>query len=383
MFIAPRIKKIYPVYQIANNIFRIGAQIGITSQIKDVDNKMKSLVDLMDGRPLGTIVEKMLSKYPALVKEDIIKAIKRLDQAGFVEESGDIQQIKPRYRSNVYYFSRYLNDFNKSINIQRKINQSNILLLGLGGGGANILTLLAGLGPKKLKIVDFDRVELSNLGRQFLYKESDIGKLKVEVAKNTLQQMNSDIEVEAFNLKISTYHDLAPLLSDIDLAICVIDEPQFIIHRIVNKAMVEYDIPFVFGASQVSRGRVYSVIPHVTGCFDCLNIHYMKQDDQFIQQFIGLRDSSKPIPTIAYGPSIFQLTAAITDEAMRLLTGYAQPMSLNKQFEINYETGASFTHQPWGRYPKECPTCGKGKEENWEIFSNYQQEVSAKNDKRT
>lgn len=53
-----------------------------------------------------------------------------------------------------------------------------ILLLGLGGGGSNILTLLSGLGPKKIKIVDFDIIEKSNLGRQFLYKEEDVGLLK-------------------------------------------------------------------------------------------------------------------------------------------------------------------------------------------------------------
>ena len=40
-------------------------------------------------------------------------------------------------------------------------------------------------------------------------------------------------------------------------------------------------------------------------------------------------------------------------------------------FKINYENGASFTHKPWGHYPDECPTCGNGKEENWEIFSQY------------
>nr|WP_237334401.1 ThiF family adenylyltransferase [Streptococcus halotolerans] len=51
-----------------------------------------------------------------------------------------------------------------------------------GGGGSNILSLLAGIGPKKLTIVDYDKVESSNLGRQLLYKEDDIGKLKTETA---------------------------------------------------------------------------------------------------------------------------------------------------------------------------------------------------------
>lgn len=49
------------------------------------------------------------------------------------------------------------------------------------------------------------------------------------------------------------------------------------------------------------------------------------------------------------------MTSAIVDEAVRLITKYAEPMSLNRQYEINYENGASFTHKPWGHYPDECP----------------------------
>ena len=221
------------------------------------------------------------------------------------------------------------------------------------------------------QIVDFDIIEKSNLGRQFLYKEEDVGALKTQIAHQEVSKMNSDIEVETHNLRITCVNDLLPLLDNVDIVICVIDEPQYDIQRIVNKAVVTKNIPCVFGASQVSRGRVYSVVPHQTGCFDCLNIHYTKIDSLFLEQFRGIRTVTKKIPTIAYGPAMFQLTSAIVDEAVRLITKYAEPMSLNRQYEINYENGASFTHKPWGHYPDECPTCGNGKEENWEIFSQY------------
>lgn len=73
--------------------------------------------------------------------------------------------------------------------------------MGLGGGGSNILTMLAGLGPKKIIIVDYDNVEYSNLGRQLLYTESDIGKPKAETAAKAIEKMNSDIMIEAHNKK--------------------------------------------------------------------------------------------------------------------------------------------------------------------------------------
>lgn len=370
-FYRPRIKSIYPIYKLEEDLFRIGAQIGITTEIGDEDNKMWTLVNLMDGKTIDEITNCMINTYNDLTKEDIINAIELLDSEGVVEEISEMKDIEERYHSNIYYFSRYLNDFQASINVQKKIHRSTILLLGLGGGGSNILTLLSGLGPKKIKIVDFDVIENSNLGRQFLYKETDIGNFKTTIAKKSIQKMNSNIDIEVHNTRIDSVESLIPLLDDVDLTICVIDEPQYDIQRTVNKAIISKEIPCVFGASQVSRGRVYSVIPHTSGCFDCLNIHYTKIDKLFLKQFHGIRNITQKIPTIAYGPAMFQLTSAIVDEAIRLLTGYTKPMSLNRQYEINYETGASFTHQPWGHYPEECPTCGAGNENDWEIFSHY------------
>lgn len=306
-FHCPRIKEIYPIYKLHDNLFRVGSQIGITTEISDEDDKMWSLVNILDGRAINDVVDIMLTKYPDLTEQDIIGAIELLDKEGVIEEDATINCI----------------------------------------------------------------IEKSNLGRQFLYKEEDVGALKTQIAHQEVSKMNSDIEVETHNLRITCVNDLLPLLDNVDIVICVIDEPQYDIQRIVNKAVVTKNIPCVFGASQVSRGRVYSVVPHQTGCFDCLNIHYTKIDSLFLEQFRGIRTVTKKIPTIAYGPAMFQLTSAIVDEAVRLITKYAEPMSLNRQYEINYENGASFTHKPWGHYPDECPTCGNGKEENWEIFSQY------------
>ncbi len=291
----PRIKEIYPIYKLHDNLFRVGSQIGITTEISDEDDKMWSLVNILDGRTINDVVDIMLTKYPDLTEQDIIGAIELLDKEGVIEEGATINCIKERYHSNIYYFSRYLNSFKDSIDIQKRLNETTITCV----------------------------------------------------------------------------NDLLPLLDNVDIVICVIDEPQYDIQRIVNKAVVTKNIPCVFGASQVSRGRVYSVVPHQTGCFDCLNIHYTKIDSLFLEQFRGIRTVTKKIPTIAYGPAMFQLTSAIVDEAVRLITKYAEPMSLNRQYEINYENGASFTHKPWGHYLDECPTCGNGKEENWEIFSQY------------
>ena len=373
-YIRPRIKPIYPVNQLNDELFRIGAQLSITTEFEDPERKLFELVKLLDGRPITEIFKHMTESFPDLTEEDVLDGLDILSSENLIEETPDdnLEKIDERYYPNINYFSRYMTYDRNAIDIQKKISSSSILLLGLGGGGSNILTLLSGLGPKAIRIVDYDRVEKSNLGRQLLYKERDLGKLKVDVAVNALKEMNSTINVEGFNKKIESVEDILQFTDGIDLVICVIDEPPFQVQKTVNQAIIKAGLPCVFGASQVSRGRVFSVIPKVTGCFDCLNIHYTLHDDKFVEQFVGFRNIEFNPPTIAYAPAIFQLTAAIVDEAVRVLTGYAKPSSLSTQYEINYENGSSFTHPSWERYSDDCPTCGNGDSQKWEIFRYYE-----------
>ena len=74
---------------------------------------------------------------------------------------------------------------------QKKIFSSKVLIAGLGGLGCPLLTYLAAAGVGKIGIVDFDKVEISNLNRQTLFKTSDIGKFKVFQAKKTKKKINN------------------------------------------------------------------------------------------------------------------------------------------------------------------------------------------------
>ncbi|WP_157085824.1 ThiF family adenylyltransferase [Devriesea agamarum] len=373
----PRLKPIYPAYRLDDRVFRIGAQLGITAEFDDPEHQLWALVTALDGRSLHDVVRAVRQDFPELTENDILDGITLLNQEGFLEESfpGAESAIGARYRANVNYFSRFIDLERDRFAPQRRINGSNILLLGLGGGGSNILALLAGLGPGSITIVDHDVVEEGNLGRQLLYRESDVGRSKALAAADAIAQMNSEIAIDARQERIGSVDDVAALLPGKDLVISAIDEPPFVAQRIVNKAIVQAGIPCVFAASQVSRGRVYTVIPGKTGCFDCLNIHYSQRDPQFVSQFAAFSELSFDPPSIAYGPSIFILTATIVDEAVRLLTGYTQPRSLGTQFEVNYEDGSSFAHPSWPRLPNDCPTCGTGNPSTWEVFGHYLQQV--------
>ena len=89
------------------------------------------------------------------------------------------------------------------INGQKKILNSKVLIIGIGGLGCPLLTYLAASGVGKIGIVDYDKVEISNLNRQTLFAQSDIGKFKVNQAKKNIKKINSKIKVLTFNIKLN------------------------------------------------------------------------------------------------------------------------------------------------------------------------------------
>jgi len=99
---------------------------------------------------------------------------------------------------------------------QQKIFSAKVLIVGLGGLGCPLLTYLAASGVGKIGIVDFDKVEISNLNRQVLFCPSDIGKLKVRQAKKAINKMNKKIKIIPFEKKI-TQKNISKILKNFDI----------------------------------------------------------------------------------------------------------------------------------------------------------------------
>ena len=90
------------------------------------------------------------------------------------------------------------------INGQKKILNSKVLIVGLGGLGCPLLTYLAASGVGTIGIVDHDKVEISNLNRQILFSQNDVGKFKVNQAKKKINKINSKIKILNFKIKLSS-----------------------------------------------------------------------------------------------------------------------------------------------------------------------------------
>ncbi len=99
---------------------------------------------------------------------------------------------------------------------QKKIFYGNVLIVGIGGLGCPLLTYLAASGVGKIGIVDFDKVEISNLNRQTLFNPGDIGKFKVNQAKKAINKINKKIKIITFKKKI-TSKNIKKILNAFDI----------------------------------------------------------------------------------------------------------------------------------------------------------------------
>jgi molybdopterin/thiamine biosynthesis adenylyltransferase len=361
-----RVKPIYPVYRLDTSRFRIGAQFGLTIEVNDPQEHLWTLVSALDGRlPLREVIKQVCAAFPELTDEDVIAAVGHLDAKGFLEDAtvtgydrdGDLS----RYVGNVNYLSHFSPMSARRGEMQDRLREAHCVLFGLGGGGSFALPLLLAAGFGQVTAVDYDRVERTNLNRQLMYRESDIGALKTSVAARLAGEVNPGVRFTAVQKRIDSAAQAAQIVRGADIAICAIDEPPFIAQRRVNAGCVSAGVPYVCGGSFVTSGRMFSVRPGVTGCLDCLHLHYTRTDPGYLSQLkTSLRVQMDRDVTIAFAPHIALVVSLLVAEAVRLVTGHAEPLGLGQQVEIQYETGNLKRLTKWERDSEGCPVCGDG-----------------------
>ncbi|MCH8089233.1 MAG: molybdopterin-synthase adenylyltransferase MoeB [Chloroflexi bacterium] len=149
---------------------------------------------------------------------------------------------------------------------QRKLLEAKVLLIGAGGLGSPTALYLCAAGVGTLGIVDFDVVELTNLQRQILHHSYDIGRLKVDSAADTLNDINPDVKVVKHNVRLSS-QNIMEIIEDYDIVVDGSD--NFPTRYLVNDACVMVKKPNVHGSIFLFEGQA-SVFTHDKGCYRCL-----------------------------------------------------------------------------------------------------------------
>ena len=152
---------------------------------------------------------------------------------------------------------------------QQRLLDSRVLIVGMGGLGSPVAMYLAAAGVGELVLADFDTVDLSNLQRQILHGSDDIGRPKVESARDTLQVLNPEVSVSTINERLEG-EALAAQLDTVDLVVDATD--NFATRFMLNEACVTARKPLVSGAAIRMEGQV-SVFHNEreeSPCYRCL-----------------------------------------------------------------------------------------------------------------
>ena len=228
---------------------------------------------------------------------------------------------------------------------QLKLKKAKVCVVGIGGLGNPIATRLVAMGIGKIRIVDRDVIELSNLHRQTMFDESDIGQVKVEVAAKKLKKMNPDVEVEALPVSVNDYTAL-DIVEGCDVVIDALDSVNA--RYSLNKACIMKNIPFVTGAAVGVSGQAFTILPKETACYHCV--------------FPALDEDSMPTCSIeGVHPSILSIIGGIeVAEAVKIITG-KKPNLANRILHVDLEN-LEFVNTNTMKV-EECPVCGSGKAE--------------------
>ena len=265
-------------------------------------------------------------------------------------KDGDEVYILPAVAGGSELSARDLDRYSRQIMLeeigyqgQLKLQNAKVCVVGVGGLGNPITTRLVAMGIGKLRIVDRDVIELSNLHRQTLFDESDVGQVKVEVAAKKLQKLSSDIVIEALPISVNDYTAL-DVVEGCDVVIDALDSVNA--RYSLNKACVKNNIPFVTGAAVGVSGQVFTIVPKKSACYYCM--------------FPALDEDAMPTCSIeGVHPSILSIIGGIeVSEAVKIITG-KKPSLADKILHIDLEN-LDFVYTKTSKVD-ECPVCGTGK----------------------
>ena len=196
---------------------------------------------------------------------------------------------------------------------QKKLKASKVLIIGAGGLGSPAALYLAAAGVGSLGIIDYDTVGLSNLNRQILYEERDLGKMKCEAAAERIKSFNSGIEVAAYAERIGC-NNLTRIREIIACYDIVIDACDNMTTRyLVSDITAELSIPFVYGAIEGFCGYV-----------SVFNAPYSKKRlrDLWPEERDG---HPQEIPSIGFTTGT--IGALQVNEAIKLICGYGESLA--------------------------------------------------------
>lgn len=223
---------------------------------------------------------------------------------------------------------------------QKKLFNSRVLVVGAGGLGSPVSYYLTAAGVGNIGLVDSDRVELSNLQRQILHFTPDLGRAKIESARDKLVALNPHVNIKTYGIRV-TEENVAKLIADYDLVIAAVD--NLTTRYLLNKACFEQQKPLIEGGVRDFAGQVTTFLPPDGPCYQCL---FPKED--------GIETETPKIPPGLFGVLPGVIGSLQANEALKILLGIGKP--LNGKLLIYDSLSSEFNLVKLNKIPG-CPIC--------------------------
>lgn len=363
-----RVKEAHRPYRTADGGMRIGGLLhGLAAEIVPRREWVWHLVEAMDGtRTTDELTDAVRAREPGVSRAEVDAAIAALRDGGFLEDAAaePPPELTPRDRERYgrgvdLYRWMDLSPRLDAWEIQARLRASAVLLVGVGGTGGGTAEGLVASGVGWLHCVDPDVVELSNLNRQLLYREDDLGRPKADVAVERLRALNSDVDVTGERRRIDTEADVAALLAEreYDLLVLCADEPDGL-RRDVNRVCWHARVPWVDGGYNGPGVSVGVTVPGEGACWDCRHAAEVAAHDLAFPSaaerdaYVRRRAVRAPVNAVSAAMSATLMLYA----AMAVLTGVPQ-VDAGSRIGVNLMVPGEMLTETFPP-SRDCPLCG-------------------------
>ena len=273
-------------------------------------------------------------------------------------KDGDSVYILPAVAGGAELTSEELQRYSRQVMLEEigfegmeKIRGAKVCVVGAGGIGNPVATQLVAMGVGKIRIVDRDVIEVTNLHRQHLYTDDDIGRVKVEAAAERLRKLNPTVEVEPVPTSVTKF-TAESIVKGFDVIIDALDSIDA--RYALNDACLKLNIPLIYAGAIGVTGTVCTILPNKSACVKC--------------RFPELKEDEMPAcSTEGVHPSILYLVAGVeVSEAVKIIMG-KEPDLVNTIFLM--DLGNLTFDKVTIKRAEECPACGTARKEDKTVVS--------------
>jgi bacteriocin biosynthesis cyclodehydratase domain-containing protein len=248
----------------------------------------------------------------------------------------------------------YLAEIGDPREVQRRLRAARVVVLGCGGLGTWALGAMASVGIGNFVLVDHDAIELSNLNRQILYGEADLGRPKVTVAAEWLRAFDASIEALTIARRVEGTGDLLGAVAGADALVLVADWPPYDLARWVNDACLAHGVPFITAGQQPPLLKIGPT--YIPGRGACLACHESSVRLDFpLYDELAERRRRDPPPATTLGPASGIIGTLLALEVMHLIAGAEPPTTHDRALLLDMRT-LEMRHERIERNPG-CTVC--------------------------